>query len=79
MRTAVVCLFVQLAAAQSLPEAESVLLAAVRAERTLHGADAIHFSSDRDPLRRLEKFDLAAVCLEQATVGGDDVPRFQHE
>ena len=61
-----------LANAQRLDEAESILLSAVRAERTMHGADAVLFSNERDPLRRLNRFDLAATCLEQAGRYTDD-------
>ena len=42
------------------------LLVAERAARTLHGYDAVRFPSDRDPLRRLNGFDLGALCVAQA-------------
>lgn len=55
-----------------LPSAENLesilrtLLAADRAIRTLHGYDAVLFSADRDPVQRLQSFDLAALCIVQA-------------
>ncbi|QDT55801.1 von Willebrand factor type A domain protein [Caulifigura coniformis] len=61
-----------LANAASLKEAEGILLAAVRAERTFHGDDAVLLTGERDPLRSLQRFDLAATCLEQAGRYADD-------
>jgi len=61
-----------LANAAGLNDAEVILLTAVRAQRTFHADDAVLFSAERDPARSLERFDLAAACLEQAGRYADD-------
>lgn len=53
-------------ATDSLEDVLRSLLIAERAARTLHGYDAVLFSLDHNPLRRLQDFDLASVCLLQA-------------
>lgn len=55
-----------LASAENPESALRSLLAAERAVRTLHGYDAVLFSAERDPVRRLQSFELAAVCVAQA-------------
>ncbi len=54
------------ASSDRLEDVLRTLLVAERATRTLHGYDAVNFSLDRDPLRRLQDFDLGALCIGQA-------------
>ena len=54
------------AATDRMDDVLRTLIVAERAARTLHGYDATLFASDRDPIRRLRDFDLAALSIAQA-------------
>lgn len=60
------------ASSDRLDDVMRSMLTAERATRTLHGYDAVLFTSNRDPIRRLQQFDLAALCLSQADRYLDD-------
>lgn len=60
------------ASADRLDDVMRSMLIAERATRTLHGYDAALFTGNRDPIRRLHQFDLAALCLSQADRYLDD-------